>query len=226
MNRNTKPQPVDFYFDYLSPFAYFAWLNVKDFCAEHAAELRPRPVVFGKLLDHWGQLGPAEIGPKREWLYKFCYRYAAARGIVFAPPPRHPFRPLAALRLSLPEVCGARQRQVIDVIFDAVWGRGRDGGDPETLAAALSEAGFEARPMLARIQTPEVKNALAESTRRALARGVFGVPTMIVGEELFWGNDQFEDMRRFVRGNDPIDHERLREVLQRPRADRPAKARA
>jgi len=60
---------LDFYFDFLSPFAYFAWHNMLALTQQYQLVLRPHPIVFGKLLDHWGQLGPAEIVPKREWVF-------------------------------------------------------------------------------------------------------------------------------------------------------------
>ena len=67
---------LDFYFDYLSPYAYFSWRRLQPLCLQHNLELRPHPVVFGKLLDHWGQRGPAEIPPKKASVYQYCYRYA------------------------------------------------------------------------------------------------------------------------------------------------------
>ena len=71
----TTPE-VHFYFDYLSPYAYFAWRQLQPLCQRYCVDLRPHPVVFGKLLDHWGQLGPAEIDPKKTALYKYCYTQA------------------------------------------------------------------------------------------------------------------------------------------------------
>ena len=71
---------IHFYFDYISPFAYFAWRQLPSIAEKYNRRIEAHPVVFGKLLDHWGQLGPAEIAPKRNWLHQFCLRYAVVNG--------------------------------------------------------------------------------------------------------------------------------------------------
>lgn len=209
---------LDFYFDYLSPYAWFAWRRIPDFCRENDVKLRIHPVVFGKLLDHWGQRGPAEIEPKRQWLAKYCYRYASQHGFEHRGPKFHPFNPLAALRLSLREVSGERQAEVVSAIFDAGWAQGKDPGDPDVLLEVLDSIGVDGSALMARIAEPPVKDLLKQETEDAINRGVFGVPTMIVDDELFWGNDQFDHMAQYVGGNDPIDSEKIAETLGRKRA--------
>ena len=112
-----KPTSLDFYFDYLSPFAYFSWLKIEKFCEQFQLELRAHPVVFGKLLDHWGQLGPAEIPPKSQWAGRYCMRYAALAGFDYSPPKYHPFNPLPSLRMSLTQVSESDQHAIISAIF-------------------------------------------------------------------------------------------------------------
>ena len=77
---------LEFYFDYLSPYAYFAWHGLERLCQDQVIEVTFKPVVFGKLLDYWGQLGPAEIPPKREWLMRYCLFYARRHRIPIAFP--------------------------------------------------------------------------------------------------------------------------------------------
>tara|TARA_R110002095_G_scaffold164757_2_gene142897 strand:+ start:2257 stop:2940 length:684 start_codon:yes stop_codon:yes gene_type:complete len=208
---------LDFYFDYLSPYAYFSWKQIEPFCNQHHIELRAHPVVFGKLLDHWGQLGPAEISPKKIALYKFCYRYAKVHGFEFNPPRYHPFNPLPSLRLTLPEVCGPQQSRLISTLFSAGWSQGADLGSITELGEILNTAGFEQESLLNAIDQPEVKALLQQSTERAVAQGVFGVPTFIIDGELFWGNDQFEHLQLFVTGQDPLDPKQIEEMLSRDR---------
>ena len=209
---------MDFYFDYLSPYAYFAWRQIQPLCQRYAVSLRPHPVVFGKLLDHWGQLGPAEIAPKKIALYKYCYRYAQLHGFKFDPPRFHPYNPLPSLRLSLPQVCGERQSQLIDALFHAGWSGGADLGSTTELASTLNSAGFDATPLLAAIETQEVKDALHGETELAIGQGVFGVPTFIIDGELFWGNDQLEHIELLLQGKDPLKPECVDEMLARHRA--------
>ena len=97
---------LDFYFDYLSPYAYLASLELLPLCKRHEIELRYKPVLFAGLLNHWGQLGPAEIPPKAIHAFKECLRYATLRDIRLRSPRHHPFRSLTALRASLETVAG------------------------------------------------------------------------------------------------------------------------
>ncbi len=212
-----KITALDFYFDYLSPFAFFAWRDIGKLCEKHQLELRAHPVVFGKLLDHWGQLGPAEIIPKRDWVSRFCLRYAALHGFEYNPPKFHPFNPLPALRLSLKEVSGGQQVAVIDALFNAGWTQGEDLGDLDNLIAILARAGIDAGENAEKITQQAVKDALASETSAAIDQGVFGVPTMIVGDQLFWGNDQFEHIGLLLEGKDPLDSLKHRSLESRPR---------
>ncbi len=209
---------LDFYFDYLSPYAYFSWRKLADFCQEHNLELNPQPVVFGKLLDHWGQLGPAEIPPKREWLAKYCNRYAHLHGFEMNPPKYHPFNSLTALRLSLVEVCGEHQNKVINAIFEAGWAQGKDIGNPQVLSDILNGLSLNGEALCQQIQEANIKEILKQNTSDAIERGVFGVPTMIIGGQLFWGNDQFEHMTLYVTGNDPLEVDKVNASLKNERA--------
>ncbi|MEH6346088.1 MAG: 2-hydroxychromene-2-carboxylate isomerase [Bermanella sp.] len=209
---------LDFYFDYLSPYAYFSWRKLESFCQTHNLRLNPQPVVFGKLLDHWGQLGPAEIPPKREWLAKYCNRYAHLHGFEMNPPKYHPFNSLTALRLSLPEVCGTDQGKVIGAIFEAGWTQGKDIGNPQVLSAILNEVGINGDALCQQIQETNIKEILKQKTTDAIERGVFGVPTMIIDDQLFWGNDQFEHLALYVSGNDPLEVDKVNASLKNERA--------
>lgn len=208
---------LDFYFDYLSPYAYFSWRQIQPLCQRYGIALRPHPVVFGKLLDHWGQLGPAEIPPKKAALYKYCYRYAQLQGFEFNPPRYHPYNPLPALRLSLAGLYDEQQPQLISTLFAAGWSQGADLGSTTELIAILDRAGFDGAARLAAIETAAVKTALRRETEQAIAQGVFGVPTFIVDGELFWGNDQLEHLELYLQGRDPLNQERVNEMLARDR---------
>lgn len=208
---------VEVYFDYISGYAYFAWLRLRRLCREREVELVAHPVLFAGLLNHWGQLGPAEIPAKRAFVYADGLRQAALEGVDFACPKYHPFNPLPALRASLREVAGERQLEVIDALWDAGWGRGGDYGDPAELAAALDAAGLEGAAILEKTNDPAVKEALKASTEAAIARGVFGVPTMVVEDELVWGSDRIHHVEAILEGRNLLDRERLAEILARPR---------
>ena len=208
---------IHFYFDYISPFAYFAWRQLPSIAEKYNRRIEAHPVVFGKLLDHWGQLGPAEIAPKRNWLHQFCLRYAVVNGFEYNPPKYHPFNPLAALRMSLAEVSGTHQHRLITAIFESGWSRGKDLGDLPTLISLMDEQGLDGAYLSEEIANAEVKNLLVNETATAIEKGVFGVPSMIVDGNLFWGNDQMEHIELVLADKDPLGSDQ-RNALERPRA--------
>ena len=211
-------KPLTFYFDYLSPYAYFAWGRIEDFCRNHNTELIAKPVVFGKLLDRWGHLGPAEIAPKREWLIKYCLFYAETNNLPLTFPKNHPFNSLPALRASLKEVSGDHQHDLISAIFEAGWGRGADIGQVEVIAEIADGVGLDRDNVVGAISSPEVKSLLKDNTDEAITQGVFGIPTMIYNNELFWGNDQFDYLSQIINGTYKVDEVLFRDILARPRA--------
>ena len=146
--------------------------------------LRWRPVVFGAILAHWGQLGPAEIAPKRIHTYRLCQFLADQAGIPLRFPPRHPFRSLEALRLLA--ACGTADGttpQATRTVFDFIWTEGRDPSDPAELAILADRLGTSPQA------DDTAKDRLRRWTAEAIAAGVFGVPTLAVGPALFWGLD-------------------------------------
>lgn len=173
---------ADWYFDFVSPFAYLQFEAFERLPGDLAISLKP--VLFAGLLGHWETKGPAEIPAKRRQTYRYCHWLAGKRGIPYKTPPRHPFNPLAVLRLAIalgpePETVGA--------IFRHIWAEGNDGQDPESLAALAAALGVE--DFEARVGEPAVKRRLRANTEEAIERGVFGVPTFVIGEEIFWGED-------------------------------------
>jgi 2-hydroxychromene-2-carboxylate isomerase len=198
-------RPARLYFDLISPFAYLHF---------HALEpLRPRleieyvPVLFAGLLRHWGQLGPAEIPAKRRQIYRHCLWTARQRGLAFRMPPAHPFNPLPALRLVT--ALGAGEA-VVRGAFDFVFGEGRDpsaAGELEALAARLGAADAAAQAA-----APQVKQRLLDNTAVAIAAGVFGVPTVACGGELFWGDDALGMLAGFLDAPDLFQDAEMRRL--------------
>src|SRR5262245_35121253 len=206
---------VEFFFDFISPYSYLAWPRVRALCRRRGVGCVPRPVLFAALLNHGGQLGPAEIPAKRAWLVMDCLRLAALQGLPFTFPAHHPFNPVTALRMALPEVAGERQDDAVDALWSAGWASGIDLGSPEALARALDDRGLDGRGLVARAGEPAAKEALRRQTSDAIARGVFGVPTMLAADRLFWGNDRVEHLELALDGRDPLDPTRVPELLAR-----------
>jgi len=173
---------ADWYFDFVSPFAYLQSEQLHSLAPRIA--IRYRPVLFAGLLGANGQKGPAEIPAKRAFTYRFCIWQARRQGIALKFPPEHPFNPLPLLRLAIACDCAP---EAIHRIFRFVWADGRLPDLPiewAELASALGVPDAETR-----IATPEVKAELRRNTDEAIARGVFGVPTLAIGDAMFWGAD-------------------------------------
>ena len=200
---------IHFYFDYISPYAYFAWHKLPSIAKKFNCLIEVHPVVFGKLLDKWGQLGPAEIPPKKKWLNEYCLRYAAINKIEYNPPKKHPFNPLASLRMSLKAVSGINQLQVIDTIFKGGWGQGKDLGDLATLISLLEKKSIDGKYLGEQVSKNYVKKLLINETNSAIEKGIFGVPSIIIDDNLFWGNDQIEYIELLLAGKDPLDKKKL-----------------
>ncbi len=213
------PAQLEFWFDFISPYAYLAWTQIAALAERHGRALELRPVLFASLLDHWGQLGPAEIPPKRIHTFKHVLRRAHDLGVPLSAPPAHPFNPLLGLRLASLDLPDADRRTLIDRLFRAVWAGGPGISDPTVVAGLLGEIGLDGPGLIDAATRTETKQRLITATHDAIARGVFGVPTMIVDGELFWGVDDLGNLDRSLRGEDPI----AADALERWR-DLPAQA--
>ncbi|RKG66449.1 2-hydroxychromene-2-carboxylate isomerase [Corallococcus sp. CA054B] len=196
--------PLRFCLDYLSPYAYLAWLRMPAIARKHGRELEPVPVLLAGLLNAVGSVGPAEIPAKRVYVFKQTFRIAHEQGAPFTLPPSHPFNPLLSLRVTAAVDDVAERTRLTTALYLAAWGQGRGIETPEQVGAVLTDAGFDARALLERAQLPEVKDRLRKNTEAALAQGAFGVPSVLVDDEMFWGVDSLGHLERFLEGRDPL----------------------
>jgi 2-hydroxychromene-2-carboxylate isomerase len=193
---------LDFWFDPISPFSYLAFERLPQALEGLSVEVSYRPILFAGLLQHWGQKGPAEIEPKRAWTFRHVHWLGAQHGIAIDTPAQHPFNPLALLRLlvACAPAGGTPNRRACEVVLRHVWQGGGDAND----AARLAELTQELAPPLA-ASDERVKQALKDSTAEAIARGVFGVPTVVVDGRLFWGLDALPMLAGYLRGESWFD---------------------
>jgi 2-hydroxychromene-2-carboxylate isomerase len=188
---------ITFHFDVISPYAYLAFEQLPKALEGLSYSVTYKPVLFGAVLKHFGQLGPAEIAPKRLWTYRQIQWLAKAQGTPLQMPASHPFNPLALLRLAV--ACGnegACNRYVTETLFRHVWLGGHDAADAERLSQVTEQ--------LAPARAPEdasVKADLKANTEAAIAAGIFGVPTMEVDGQLFWGLDALPMLRAYLAGD-------------------------
>ena len=138
--------------------------------SEPASSVEPVPILFAALLNAHGHKGPAEIPPKRVYVFKDTLRRAAVLGVPFGPPPSHPFRPLLALRAATAVPAEDRSRAVT-ALFAEVWGPNARGVEDEAIVAeVLGRAGLDGEALVAATRDPAVKGTLRTATEQALDR--------------------------------------------------------
>ena len=206
---SSGPPVLRFLFDYLSPYAWLAWRRLPPIASRHGWKVEPVPVLLAGFLGHYGHKGPAEIAPKRVYVYKDCLRQGALHGVPVVPPPSHPFNPLLALRVSGLDLGEEARGKLVDALFAAAWGgddrHGRDLSDPAVVASIATSVGLDGADLVRQAGLPHNKGRLRADTDAAIAAGVFGVPSMLAGGELFWGTDSLEHLDRYLAGHDPVD---------------------
>lgn len=189
---------ITFWLDFISPYAYLAFEQLPEALQGLSYRVDYRPVLFAGFLKKHGQLGPAEIPPKRDWTYRQVLWLAHAHGIPMQLPAAHPFNPLGLLRLAL--ACGSGDglvnRYVAETVFRHVWRSGEDAADPQRLASLREQLQPRRDP-----QSEDVKGELKANTDSGLAHGLFGVPTYEVDGQLFWGFDALAMLRAYLEGN-------------------------
>lgn len=186
-----------FGFDVISPFAWLAFDQLPVELKGLSYSVDYTPVVFGAMLAHHGQLGPAEIAPKRDWTYRQVLWLARQHGTELQMPASHPFNSLHLQRLAV--ACGRDglpNRYVVERLFRHVWCGGADAGDPQRLQALIKELAPPRAP-----DSDDVKAQLRAHTDAAIARGLFGVPTIEVDGRLFWGFDALPMLRAYLEGD-------------------------
>ena len=199
---------IECYFDYRSPFPYLALAAVAEISRRHDVESMWIPIRLPELSSYRERPMGHTLKKRNAYISLDMQRWARRREVVVRPPEvllaaverqQSPVlgrdHPLDTERLLRGAVVAA-ERKIADVYLEAsmraVWGRGEDPAAEATIAGVLDEIGESAGPFLAAIDQPSTAASLTRSTREADARGVFGVPTFFVGDEMFWGQDRLD----------------------------------
>jgi 2-hydroxychromene-2-carboxylate isomerase len=197
---------INFYLDFISPYAYLAFEHLPEALKGLSYSVSYRPVLFAAMLKHHGQLGPAEIAPKRDWTYRQALWHAHSKGIPMQVPASHPFNPLPLLRLA--SACGTPadpasiNRYVCETIFRHVWQGGAEAADEQRLAALTALLAPQHQ-----LSADYAKAQLKKNTDEAIALKLFGVPAMEVDGKIFWGFDALPMLRGYLSGDSWFDGE-------------------
>ena len=188
---------VEFYFDCGSPASWLAYTQLPALAEEQGAVLQYRPVLLGGIFKATGNNTPAALPPKGQYLFRDLSRFARRYGVPLTFPPGFPVNTLTLMRI----VTGVQIHQpdqfgpCIEALFRMLWAHGINPEDETGLWNALAGAGLDADAVLAFADRDDVKHALKEATNKAVERGLFGLPTMFVDGEMYWGQDRLDFVR-------------------------------
>ncbi len=188
---------LEFFFDLSSPYSYMAATQMKPLAEKTGAELVWRPMVLGAVFKATGNEMPARVPAKARWMGNDLMRWATHYGVPFRFSSHFPANAIKAMRLVL--VDDARAGDVALAGFSAMWADDRDLTDEAVLRSIAQMGGLDPAAAMQAIETPAIKEKLRANTDEAVARGAFGAPTMIVGDELFWGNDRLHFVEAALR---------------------------
>ena len=194
---------IDWYFDYISPFAYLA---LKQFHLLHTdVKINPKPILFAGLLNHFDTKGPAEIERMRQYTFRHISWLAKQQNISLTLPPSHPFNPLKYLRLT---ILLENDPDMIERVFDFIWQQGHSADNPEQWESLCDDLSVE--NVDEQISQQAIKDQLLQNTEEAIKAGIFGVPTFIVDNELFFGQDSMSFLNGYLEDSSIIQSPEIR----------------
>ncbi|WP_223446417.1 2-hydroxychromene-2-carboxylate isomerase [Pseudomonas sp. BF-R-19] len=185
---------IEFLFDLGSPTTYLAYTQLPAICEQTDSQLIYIPILLGGVFKATGNASPATIPAKGRHMIQDLDRYARRYGVPLKFNPHFPINTLALMRAVTGIQLHHPERFVafIDCLFKALWVDGRNLNDPATVAAVLSGNGFDPNLVLALTADETVKATLKDNTDKAVQRGVFGVPSMFVDNQLYFGQDRLD----------------------------------
>ena len=184
---------VEFYFDFGSPTAYLAHKRLQQLQAQYDFAIEYRPVLLGGVFKATGNMSPVAIPAKGKYMLEHDLpRFAGLYGVPLNFNPYFPINTLNLMRGAVAALQEGFFEPYVDALFDAVWVDGKDLGDLEVVKSVLEEAGIDVEKVMSLVQDPAIKSALIANTEAAVERGVFGVPTVFFGSEMFFGQDRLQ----------------------------------
>ena len=194
---------VELVFDFVSPNAYLVWWPLRELINRYEAELDVIPVFLGGMHKLTGNAPPmirdAEVKGKNAYAMLEMNRFITKHGLgKYRLHPQFPFNSITLQRMLFAADQDGRGVQFVEGLLRPIWEEGLDINAPEAIGTALSAAGFDAADLFARAQTDAVKQGLVANTDAAVARGAFGIPTMWVGDEMFFGKERLGQIEELL----------------------------
>jgi 2-hydroxychromene-2-carboxylate isomerase len=193
--------PIDFYFDFSSPYGYLAAQKIEALAEKYGRAVDWHPVLLGVIFKQTGMAPLTMVPLKGEYSRRDFERSARFHGIAgFRMPPKFPIATQAPARivLWLKVRDPALATRVIKALYRAFFTAGVDISDPDAAASVAAREGVDGAVARAAIDDPAIKDALRREVELAIARGVFGSPFIVVDGEPFWGLDRFDQVERWL----------------------------
>ena len=190
---------IEFYFDFGSPASYLAWTQLPKIAEENNANLIMIPMLLGGVFKATGNNSPATIASKGKWMNKDLKRHADMYGVKFVLNEFFPINTLYLMRGAL----AAKKLEIfykyVEGIYLGIWVKNLNLGDTSILKSYLEELKINSDRVFELSQNDEVKNELIKNTEEAVKRGVFGAPSIFVGEEMYFGQDRLNFVEKALK---------------------------
>ncbi|NYT59672.1 2-hydroxychromene-2-carboxylate isomerase [Alcaligenaceae bacterium] len=193
--------PIDFYFEFSSPYGYFASTQIESLAAEFNRQVCWRPILLGPMFQATGSAPLVDIPVKGQYAVHDIERTARLFNIPYRHPEPFPIGTVSAARavLYVQQQDSALATRLAKRLYHAYFAEGQNIGKTEVVLAVAGQAGLPVAELEAGIAQDDIKALLKQQVNDAMARGVFGSPFMIVDGESFWGFDRFDHIRRWLQ---------------------------
>ncbi len=194
-------KPFDFFFDFASPYSYLAHKQIRNIEYQNKIEINYMPILLGGLLNLADIKAAALIPSKAKFMIKDCKLYAEKFSINFKFNPYFPIQSLNLMRGVLIAKKEYKIKPYIDKFFDGGWKDGLNLNDQKTIDKILENLGFNPITFKLKISEQEIKDELKKRTNDAFLKGVFGAPSFIINNKMFWGQDRLEFVLKEAQKN-------------------------
>ena len=194
-------KPIDFYFDFSSPYAYLMARDLTHLAQRQGRDLVWRPILLGAIFKQTGRTPPIDGSARGEYLRHDIERTARRKGLRLNWPAEFPFSSVAAARAFywLNRSSPKRAKHLAAALMDAIWIEGRALNDPEVLNEVAGQLDVDIEAMNQAVENPEIKALLKQEMDHAMSQNVFGSPWVVVDGEPFWGNDRLDDIQHWLQ---------------------------
>jgi len=182
----------DFYFDFASPYTFLAHKEIRKIEKEYSVNIKYMPVLLGGLLKSAGIKSNIDIPIKAKYMIKDCKMWAEKYNIMFKFNNYFPIITLNLMRCVLVAEKKLFAQDFINNVFDAIWKNDLNLNDNTVVEKLLSNFNINPKAFLLEATSPKIKEDLIKKTEEASHKGIFGLPSFIVNNKIFWGQDRLE----------------------------------